>query len=237
MPFQGPIKEEALLASGRHCCLCHKFCGLKIELHHIDLTAESGEDTFDNCIPLCFDCHADMKSYDHKHPKGTKYTPSELRRHRNNWYEKVKNSPGGAYPLASSGQDAAIYHSLTSALPYEGVVDYVERQDFGELFLNARVDPLFTFVEKSRAPSLEFMDADLEGMRVDLVGRLNRFCNLISTETWPTNSKDYRAIPREWEDHQPVRFLKVIDSLNDQARDVVTSYKALVREARRRLGV
>ena len=31
-----------------------------MELHHIKQVAYGGEDTFENCIPLCFDCHADM---------------------------------------------------------------------------------------------------------------------------------------------------------------------------------
>ena len=64
-----------------------------MELHHAVQTAEGGADTLENCIPLCFECHADLRSYDHKHPKGTKYTPDELRRHRDNWYAKVKASP------------------------------------------------------------------------------------------------------------------------------------------------
>jgi ribosome-binding protein aMBF1 (putative translation factor) len=50
-------------------------------------------------------------------------------------------------------------------------------------------------------------------------------------------SRDWQAVPREWEDQQPRRFIEVIKKLNDLSRDVVTAYKALIREARRRLGV
>jgi len=92
MSFSKIIKEKVLVACGRHCCICHKFCGTKIEHHHIISKNEGGLNNFDNCIPLCFDCHADMRSYDYKHPKGTKYTPSELKQHRDRWYEKVKGS-------------------------------------------------------------------------------------------------------------------------------------------------
>jgi hypothetical protein len=68
-----------------------------MECHHIVQEAEGGPDTSENCIPVCFDCHADMCSYDFKHPKGTKYTPEELRRHRDRWYEKVA-AGGGLEP-------------------------------------------------------------------------------------------------------------------------------------------
>ena len=61
MGFPDKVQAEALAACERCCCICHKFCGTKIELHHIKQKADGGEDTFDNCIPLCFDCHADIQ--------------------------------------------------------------------------------------------------------------------------------------------------------------------------------
>jgi 5-methylcytosine-specific restriction endonuclease McrA len=89
MGFPASVVEKALLWCGRHCCVCHKFCGVKIELHHIVAKADGGEDTFDNCIPLCFDCHADVMAYNPRHPKGRKYTGSELKAHRDRWYEVI----------------------------------------------------------------------------------------------------------------------------------------------------
>lgn len=88
MPFSNPVRLKALLDSARCCCICHKFCGIKIELHHIIQEADGGPNNFENCIPLCLDCHADMFSYDDKHPKGTKYRPEELKLHRDRWYAK-----------------------------------------------------------------------------------------------------------------------------------------------------
>jgi len=79
MPFPPDLKEDALVACGRCCCICHKFCGTKIEVHHIREESEGGDNSAGNAIPVCFDCHADMRSYDHKHPKGNKYGESELR--------------------------------------------------------------------------------------------------------------------------------------------------------------
>ena len=61
-----------------------------MELHHIVHESNGGKSVFDNCIPLCFDCHAKPGHYNPKHPKGTKYSPSELRRHRDIWYEAIK---------------------------------------------------------------------------------------------------------------------------------------------------
>lgn len=237
MSFPSSVREDALVACARHCCLCHKFCGLKIELHHIDHAAAGGSDAFANCLPVCFDCHADMRSYDHKHPKGTKYTPAELRRHRDVWYEKVKASPGTTYGDAERGQDAVTFRWILISLPFEGVIDFVERHDFGAPFKLARLDALDSFADKSDDPTLEFLDADLEGLRGALRSSLAEFRNYLSTHTWPMHNSDFQAIPREWEDQQPKRFVEVIDRLNDLSRQVVAAYRELVREGRRRLGV
>ena len=120
MSFPADVKQRALVACSRYCCICHKFVGLKIELHHIRQTSEGGEDTFDNCIPLCLDCHADMRSYDHKHPKGTKYTLSELISHRDNWYQKIASAHEPSTLVAQAVSAADI--PSTSSLP-AGQVD------------------------------------------------------------------------------------------------------------------
>jgi hypothetical protein len=80
------VKDEVLVACGRHCSICHRFCGVKIELHHIEAESDGGASDVANCIPLCFDCHADVGHYNPRHPKGTKYSPAELRGHRDRWF-------------------------------------------------------------------------------------------------------------------------------------------------------
>lgn len=105
MSFPERVKDEAYAKCGRRCCICHKFCGKKMELHHIVQKAYGGDDSMDNAIPLCFDCHADMGKADPKHPKGKHYSARELRMHRDNWYEIV--AKGGVYN-ASGGSDYSI---------------------------------------------------------------------------------------------------------------------------------
>lgn len=90
MAFSEEIKIKAMIACGRCCCVCHKFCGNNMEVHHIKARAEGGQDIYENAIPLCFNCHAEVRQYDPKHPKGIKFTEKELIMHRDEWYRKVK---------------------------------------------------------------------------------------------------------------------------------------------------
>lgn len=61
-----------------------------MEIHHIKAQADGGNNTFENAIPLCFDCHAEVRQYDPRHPKGVGFSEKELILHRDSWYEKVR---------------------------------------------------------------------------------------------------------------------------------------------------
>lgn len=91
MPFSKDISQEVLIKSKRHCCLCYRFCGRNIELHHIIPKAQGGRDSLENCVPLCFDCHADVGHYNNNHPKGKKISSKELKYHRDKLYSLIEN--------------------------------------------------------------------------------------------------------------------------------------------------
>jgi hypothetical protein len=86
--FSEEIKIKVLLWSYRHCCLCGKQCGTKIEVHHIVPKSKGGTGDPDNAIPLCFDCHAEVAAYQCEHPTGTKFSKKELKARREQIYEE-----------------------------------------------------------------------------------------------------------------------------------------------------
>lgn len=85
MAFKRDEVSELLVRCHRRCCICHRFCGVKIETDHIDPVACGGKDHIDNAIPVCFECHAEIHSYNDKHPRGRKFDPEELRLHKEQW--------------------------------------------------------------------------------------------------------------------------------------------------------
>lgn len=92
MGFSASVKDEVLVRCGRHCCLCGKYAGIKIELHHIKQVTDGGDDSIDNCKPLCLDCHAEVKAYNPHHPKGRKFTERELKGHRDTCYARYSSN-------------------------------------------------------------------------------------------------------------------------------------------------
>lgn len=92
MGFSKEVKDEILVSSARHCCVCHKAKGLNIEVHHISPQQQGGDDTAENAIALCFDCHSDAGHYFAGHPKGTKLSPEELKKHKFAWFKAVRDN-------------------------------------------------------------------------------------------------------------------------------------------------
>src|SRR5215467_5857650 len=92
MPFPPSDVAELLAKCHRRCCICHRFCGTKIETDHINPHAQSKDDSIENAIPVCFECHAEIHSYNDAHPRGRKYRPDELRMHKVQWLRLCETS-------------------------------------------------------------------------------------------------------------------------------------------------
>ena len=106
MAFSQTVADEVFVKCGRHCCLCGMFAGQKMELHHIKQASDGGDDSIDNCIPLCLNCHAEVKAYNPRHPKGRKYTETELRGHRDKYFAQY--STIASPPAAIDAKDTFI---------------------------------------------------------------------------------------------------------------------------------
>src|SRR5262245_36110936 len=113
--------DELLKGCHRGCCICHQFCGVKIETDHIVPKAEGGPDTIDNAIPVCFECHAEIHSYNDKHPRGRKFRPEELRGHKEQWLEICRTRPE-VFINAAKDSDVGPLQALIDELEFNAVV-------------------------------------------------------------------------------------------------------------------
>lgn len=93
MAFPREQVSELLARCHRRCCICQRFCGVKMETDHIVPKEEGGGDDIDNAIPVCFECHAEIHSYNDKHPRGRKFLPDELRHHKEEWLKICAERP------------------------------------------------------------------------------------------------------------------------------------------------
>lgn len=92
---------------------------------------------------------------EHKHPKGTKYTPAELREHRDEWYTKVGGSPIVAYSGKSAELDGAVFQQLKSILPWDDAIAFVRDHNFaGFSFQRTKLGEFDRFLDGCGDPAI-----------------------------------------------------------------------------------
>jgi hypothetical protein len=238
MPFSETVKTKAFVACKRSCCICHKFSGLKMELHHIEHESEGGDDTFENAIPLCFDCHADMRSYDSKHPKGNKYTRKELKQHRDNWYGRVEGTPVAQYDANATNLDEGLLRKIQEILPWDGAILVARRHLFSTPFERESLEAFYKYKENLSDPSFEFIDTDLESFRASLSSSIINFMNAVEINTYVVDGNEkLSSVPREWKSQQREAYVKAISDLQEAGTQVGAAYDDMIRSGRRKLRV
>lgn len=174
------VKTEVLIKCKRYCCLCGKYQGRDIEVHHIKQRADGGKDTFDNAIPLCFRCHSEIGNYNPKHPKGNKYKPKELKTIRDEFYMRVEKLP--RRPTDIPEKDIKLLDDLKN--DYTDILEYCIRTDFSselvEIDLRDRIESLEFY--KWTLKKYTFSTNELEDLKLDLLKSLKELTHYISIE-------------------------------------------------------
>jgi hypothetical protein len=208
-----------------------------MELHHIKPESEEGDDTYENCMPLCFDCHAEVQHYNPNHPKGRKFSEGELRGHRDRWYHKVKESGGIAVSSDHIDMDRKLFAEIRELLPSTGSIDLVRNNDYVGSFNGDEHEDFEKFLSYCDRPEVEFMDSDLESLRVKLAESINTFTWSIANNVYPTRSPGYYSVPSEWAYEQPSRYREAGEQIHKTKQEVCRAYDELIRQGRRKLGV
>lgn len=225
-----------MVACGRCCVICHKFCGNNMEVHHIKAQADGGSDEFENAIPLCFDCHAEVRQYDPKHPKGIKFTEQELIQHRDNWYKKVETSGAVCPTVESLELDRKTYYLLEEYLPRKKFITLRDIDFDGGYLQFGFLGKMEFYPRLANDPKYEYLDADLESHKTRLAKAI---INFIREDISYLHSDDgkYLFIPRDWMHINPTAYKDGVRALNDTSAKVWDAYSDYIKLCRRKLQV
>lgn len=174
------VKEQALVKSKRYCCFCLSYVGTKMEIHHIVPKSKGGKDTFDNVIPVCFNCHCEIGSYNPDHPKGNKYSPNELKQIRDENYKKIEHLPRN--PDAVSDDDKELLEEFKN--DYTDILEYCIRTDItaglvdpnlGDKIVNLNYD-------KWSTKKYNFESNHLKEIKSEILTSLDELANYLTSD-------------------------------------------------------
>ena len=246
MSFPQKVAEEALSRCGRCCCICHKFCGTKMELHHIKQKAYGGEDTLDNCIPLCFDCHSDMGKADPNHSKGKHYSEEELRLHRDSWFSRAEAILPHSPEKRIRKEDVELFETICKTFTPD-IIYWLKDAELSGSHPYDVFDPLYTFLRNRDDPFSEFLNFEMEKLRGNLLDTLQTFLSFLGANTFGRLTGDNSIqVTRLWmltnEDFTPrsmtydeaySQYHEEAQTLNSLATAVWRVYQEFVRQGRR----
>lgn len=119
MAFPEAGVAQLLADCKRHCCVCWRWCGTKMHLHHIIPRANSGPDEIDNAIPVCLDCHAEIES---RGNMGRQFSHPELREHKRRWLEICREQPAAIIQTNRASAVTGPLEALLSEFEYNSVL-------------------------------------------------------------------------------------------------------------------
>lgn len=192
MAFPKDRVNELLAAVHRRCCICHRFCGVKVEVDHIEPRGEGGGDDIENALPVCFECHAEIHSYNDRHPRGRKFHPEELSRHKKQWIQACKDHPNiftAPPPLSEVGP----LQALIDELEFNAAVSRYDAEDNqGCLFLDVQ------FRRAVAEGAIALVRDDLKAKIINAyvaIGRANQFIKAVMMQEIDGNAWS-RALQR-----------------------------------------
>lgn len=237
MGFPKEIREKALIACKRHCVLCELEKGVNVECHHIIPHANGGSDTFENCIPLCFDCHSKVGAYNPKHPKGNKFSPEELKIRRDSFYQRVADGEFPKYVdnAGSNDEDKVLYQKIKELFQSPNLKYYLTEVDLGNDFDNRIFYPLNQLMQYNDDPDYEFVDYEVEAYRKRLFAAVNEFLNYKAVNTFPTKIGTQAIYTWKNDDYDYKESLHINMEFNNLATAIWDAYKAFISICKRKL--
>jgi Protein kinase domain len=136
--------------------------------------------------------------------------------------------------------DRALYKRIAELLSPE-YISFMRVNNFaGFSFPGSKIKAGDRFLSLSEQVENEFLDNDLEALKLELVEAIRHFDRVLTPNVFvkaDLGDEFSYSVPEEWEVDQPDRFREVVEQIHAATTAVVEKHTAFVRAARRKLAV
>lgn len=125
----------------------------------------------------------------------------------------------------------------TELLPQTGAIYFLRHNNFaGFSFDTDSIEDLYNFEHECKKSDFEFLNPDLEKIKIELLKAVDHFTGQIAVQTFPTNN-GRQTVPPEWELEQSERFWEVVNDLHKTKFQICDRYDELIKFGRRVLKI
>jgi hypothetical protein len=174
-----------------------------METDHIKPRDKSGTDEIDNAIPVCLECHAEIHCYNPDHPRGRKFTETELRKHKEQWLSICEKKPE-IFAQALSSSEVGPLNSLVDELEYN-----LEACECSESLLSVK-----QFDEAIRRGAISFLEHSLKDTINSAYAKINQLNRWFDSLT-----------------HQDIGSHRGVSNVNTHIRKVKPETKSAIEQA------
>lgn len=143
----------------------------------------------------------------------------------------------GTHKMQQLKRDQDFFKELTNVLPKTGSINWLREYDFGGAFRFNWLGDIRNFIDLCKHPDFEFIDDELESLKLQLLKQCNDFLDAIQSGTESINKVEFvvMRIPPKLMHKNPEKFHSIRKQINVSARNVVETYDKLIRQSRRKL--
>jgi hypothetical protein len=184
-----------------------------------------------------------VEAYNPKHPIGTKYTPAELKRRRDEWYEAVKNPTLTVFNAKHVKIDRDVVKRLCQVCSPKTMKTYFCDRDYAYPFEKGILDALEHFREFRDQVESHFLDPALESLFAEFNAAVMQMIPTLrgadifkETESMVHFPKQY---PQDFREHPAYlrKWNRCANRATNAARHLYKAYEELVHECRLRLEI
>jgi len=134
--------------------------------------------------------------------------------------------------------DRQIFEKIrTELLPQTGAIYFLRHNNFAGLSFNTdSIQDLDSFEHECKKSDFEFLNPDLEKIKIELLNSVDHFIEQITFQTFPTNN-GRQTVPPEWELEQHERFWEVVNDIHKTKFQICDKYDELIKLGRRVLKI
>lgn len=153
-------------------------------------------------------------------------------------YRKRKKVVSFEYDDKTLALDIELFNRIRNELlPQEGTIYWLRHNNFaGFSFDVEKLEPLDDIEYENKKSDFEFLNPELEKIRLELLQEISTFTTLMAENTYP-NQNGRQSVPADLETEDHVMFWEIVNEIHANKHRLCDKYDELIRMGRKILKV